>query len=401
MKVLHVIPAIAPRYGGPSRAVLGMCRALHSQKVETLIATTDADGDGRLRVALGKPIVYQDVPTIFFARQWSEAFKYSRSLKTWLEEQVKEFDAVHIHAVFSHSCLAASRACRRWKVPYIVRPLGTLAPWSLRQKSTRKRLMWHAAIRSMMQQAAAIHYTTAAERAEVEQSLGLHRGIVIPLPIDLRTYESASLSEGFRETFPEIGRRPYILVMSRLHPKKALDVLIRAFADLVRQADLSHWRLVLAGEGELAYTAHLRHVVQEAQIAQNVVFTGWLDGKMKLSALQQAELLALPSYQENFGLCVIEALACGVPVLVSPYVNLASEIDTIKAGWIADVTLASLGDVLAEALEKADERARRGAQGREFARRFAPAQISSDLLRLYSAITKADISPIQKNVFEA
>src|SRR5205085_1067284 len=131
VKVLHVIPSVAPRYGGPSRAVVDMCRALRGGGVDTLIATTDADGEGRLAVELGRHTLFKDVPAIFFSRQWSEAYKYSRPLAHWLDAHVGDFDVVHIHAVFSHACLAAAKACRKRGVPYVVRPLGTLDPWSL------------------------------------------------------------------------------------------------------------------------------------------------------------------------------------------------------------------------------------------------------------------------------
>src|SRR5439155_17790873 len=105
MKILHVIPGVAPRYGGPSQAIIQMCRALQTEGEEVLIASTDADGASRLRVETGAPTVYQGVPTIFFPRQWSEAFKYSRSLARWLDANVDSFDVVHIHAVFSHSSI--------------------------------------------------------------------------------------------------------------------------------------------------------------------------------------------------------------------------------------------------------------------------------------------------------
>src|SRR5207248_476169 len=100
-----------------------MCRALQERGIEPLIATTDADGAGRLPVELGHPLVYKGVLAVFFSRQWSEAFKYSHSLARWVGENVRGFDVVHIHAVFSHACLAAAKACCRHNVPYVVRPL--------------------------------------------------------------------------------------------------------------------------------------------------------------------------------------------------------------------------------------------------------------------------------------
>src|SRR5262249_60519848 len=97
LRALHVIPSVASRYGGPSQAIYTICRALQAQGAEVLIATTNADGSGELPIALGEKIIYQDAPTIFFPRQWSEALKYSRPLALWLERNINNFDLAHIH----------------------------------------------------------------------------------------------------------------------------------------------------------------------------------------------------------------------------------------------------------------------------------------------------------------
>src|SRR5262245_1944082 len=165
LRALHVIPAVSPRYGGPSRAITGMCRALAGVGVEALVVTTDADGPtGRLSVRLGETVMHDGVPTRFFPREWGEALKYSRPMARWLGGHAAEFDIVHVHGVFSHAGLAAGRACRRVGVPYLVRPLGSLDPWSLRQKRLRKQVLRLLGVNRMLRRAAAVHYTTAAER---------------------------------------------------------------------------------------------------------------------------------------------------------------------------------------------------------------------------------------------
>src|SRR5262249_17525492 len=127
LRVLQVIPGVASRYGGPSQAIFRMCQALEAEGADVLLVTTDADGRSRLQVPLGQPIMYNGVRAMFFPRQYSEAFKYSNQLARWLRASVKEFDVAAIHAVFSHSSLAAARACQHSGVPYIVRPLGSLS----------------------------------------------------------------------------------------------------------------------------------------------------------------------------------------------------------------------------------------------------------------------------------
>jgi hypothetical protein len=117
MQILHVVPALAARYGGPSVATLGMCRALQASGVDTLVATTDADGGGRLNVPLERVELYDGVRTIFFRRRFTESYKWSGSLSAWVRAHAGDFDAAHIHAVFSHSSIAAGRACRDAGVP--------------------------------------------------------------------------------------------------------------------------------------------------------------------------------------------------------------------------------------------------------------------------------------------
>lgn len=387
MRALHVIPSVSPCYGGPSRAVIEMCAALRQRGVDTLIATTDADGEGRLPVELGKQISYGNVPAIFFSRQWSEAYKYSWPLERWLAANVTGFDVVHIHAVFSHACLAAARACSKMGVPYIVRPLGTLDPWSMRQKRARKMFFWHLGARQMLSRADAIHYTAQSERELAESSLGLKLGVVIPLGVETHSLAMPVGKDGFRARFA-LGRNPYVLVLSRLHPKKGIELLLKVFLLLIERSAFADWKLVLAGDGEASYVHKLQRLAREYRGSGSVIFTGWLGGSQKNSALNQAALLALPSYQENFGLCILESLACGVPVLISPHVNLAPVIESSGAGWISPLDGETLSATLAEALSNHQARASRGQAGRELVEQhFTWAAVASELTSLYSSIT--------------
>jgi glycosyltransferase involved in cell wall biosynthesis len=396
LKILHVIPSVAPRYGGPSKAVYTMCRALQDRGIEVLIATTNADGSGELPVALGEKIDYQGAPTIFFHRQWSEALKYSRPLALWLEQNVKNFDLAHIHAVFSHACVAAARACRENAVPYLVRPLGTLDPWSLKQKSGRKRLFWHLGVKRMLTGAAAIHYTSAEEKRLVETGLGLSGGVVVPNGLDLSFinhqtghhagHQTGRRTESFDEPQPEIGNSPYVLALSRIHPKKGFELLIESFAALKKSGLFGSWRLVFAGDGDAEYVNQLKALARRRGLNGAALFVGWLEGDRKYAALKDASLLAMPSYQENFGISLIEAMACGVPVLVSPHVNLAPEIEKAGAGWVAALGENELTSALAEALGSEQERWRRGNNGRELAGSYGAANIATKLIELYQTL---------------
>src|SRR5258705_11078054 len=139
MRVLHVNPSVAERSGGPGQAISPMCRSLQEQGIEVLIASTNA-GISDDQISTGVQVSYKGVPAIFFPAQLGDSFKYSKPLRVWLDAKVKDFDIVHIHAVFNHACVTAARACRNHDVPYVVRPLGSLDPWSMKQKPLRKML---------------------------------------------------------------------------------------------------------------------------------------------------------------------------------------------------------------------------------------------------------------------
>jgi glycosyltransferase involved in cell wall biosynthesis len=395
VRILHVIPGIAQRYGGPSEAVLGMSRALLRQGVDALIATTNADGDRQLDVPLGNVVDYRGVPAIFFRRQWSEAFKFSRPLSRWLDGHVTDFDAVHIHAVYSHSSLAAGRACRRRGVPYVVRPLGTLDKWSRRQKPIRKWLMWHLLAHALLRQAAAVQYTSSAEQQEVESAFGLNHGVVIPLSVSEDGLGSAADETRFRLRVPALGERPYVLALCRIHPVKALERLVDAFGQSTDNPAGRDWRLVIAGTGDAAYQRSL----ESSAPSGRVLFPGWVGGGEKAGALHGAELLALTSEHENFGVSVAEAMLQGVPVLVSRNVDIAQDIESAGAGWVTSLDRANLVQAMTAALCDADERRRRGSAGRKLVQsRFSEAQISGALTRLYRSITTTEEKDVVSRV---
>lgn len=392
MKVLHVIPSISGRAGGPSEAILPMCRALSEQGIDLLLATTDdgvSAGIGNGKLQYGQISNYKDQPTIFFRSQIGSSFKYSRPFAQWLNSNVANYEIVHIHAVFNHASIAAAHACRRRGIPFIVRPLGTLDPWSMKQKSWRKKIFWHGGIKRLLRSAAAVHYTARAEQEATEQSLGLNHGVVVPLGVEPEQVREPASPDSFLKKDSLPRAQPYVLVLSRLLPTKGLDVFLEAFLSVRNQKQLHHWNLVLAGEGPVNFVTRLKQMTAAANASNHVLFPGWLDGDNKRAALQQASLLALPSYHENFGLCVMEALACGVPVLVSPQVNLAPEVQAARAGWVAEVDKNSLAAALTGALASDEERRLRGDAGRTLSRSFSWPAIAGKLNDVYREVLAA------------
>lgn len=372
MRVLHVIPSVSERSGGPAAAIVPMCRALQNQGIEVFLATTS---HGLTQISTDGIREYKGVPAHFFPVQALASFKYSRPLTTWLKTSVRDFDVVHIHAVFNHASVAAARECRKAGVPYVVRPLGSLDPWSMKQKAARKRIFWSLVGKRMFRGSAAVHYTAAGEKTATEELLGINHGRVIALGVELN---GSFQTKRAAEHFPALLGREYVLLLSRLDPKKNVEGLIEAFKSVKEDA----WRLVIAGDGPRDYVSTLR---QMAGDSEKIIFTGWVEGEQKEALLRDAALFALPSHQENFGLSVMEAMARGVPVLVSPHVNLAPEIEAANAGWV--VELAQLKDGLAVALENENERARRGESAYKLSQQYSWQKTATDLIDLYRQIT--------------
>ncbi len=370
MRVLHVIPSVDERSGGPATAIVPMCRALMQQGIDVLLLSTTAGLPAE--ISHGEILEYKGMPAIFFPAQLGESFKYSRPLSAWLRSNIQNFGLAHIHAVFNHSSVATAHVCQKSGVPYVIRPLGTLDPWSMTQKSLRKRLFWQISGKGIMENAAAVHYTSEAEKLSTESSLGLDHGKVIPLGV-----EASSNPNG------KLARHPYVLVLSRLHPKKGLDVLVDAFMSLVQKPQFAEWRLVIAGDGPVEYVSMLK---EKARASSQISFTGWLEGDEKNAVLSGASLLVLPSRQENFGLCVMEALAQSVPVLVSPNVNLADAIAAANAGWITPLDKTALVEMLGEALADRDELTRRGRAGWQVSQKYSWENSARELVDLYRVV---------------
>jgi glycosyltransferase involved in cell wall biosynthesis len=381
VRVLHVIPAVAARYGGPSAAIVPMCEAVRALGVEPTIVTTDADGPERLPVESRTPTLWRGIPAIFFKRNLTESFKYSRALRPWLDDNVVRFDVVHIHGLLSHACFAAAAACDRRRVPYIVRPLGTLAPWSLRQKSVRKRLLLAVGGTAILRRAAAVHYTSPEEKRTVETAFGLAGGVVIPLGIDAALVDEPPLDHAERE------RDRYVLALSRIHPKKNLEALLDAFIALTAGGRAVDWRLVIAGTGESAYVNALQQRARAAKADGRVTFVGWVDGDRKHDLIRRASIFALCSKHENFGVAVLEALAAGVPALLSRHVDLAADVQGADAGWIVDDGDESILEPLARACGNPRERESKGQVARDLARRFVWPAVAGELRQLYLSVT--------------
>jgi glycosyltransferase involved in cell wall biosynthesis len=251
---------------------------------------------------------------------------------------IPQFQVIHLHALWEEIHHQAARASRANDRPYIIRPCGLLDPWSLAQQGLKKRLCLAWRVRNDLDRAAAIHFTTDIER-DLTAPLQLRApSLVEPNGIDLEEINDLPPKGTFLARYPGLIGRPVVLFLSRLHHKKGLELLIPAFARIDSQNAI----LVIAGPDADNYRPVLESLVDRCHLRERVVFTGMLKGKDRIAALADADLFVLPSYQENFGISVVEALAVGTPVIVSDQVNIYPEIQAAKVGGVVPLQVEPL-----------------------------------------------------------
>lgn len=387
-RILHVIPSVSPLRGGPSVSLGTMVRGLARAGMEVHVATTDDDGHGRFAVLNGAPAVKDGVTYRYFPRQ-TRYYTFSWPLTWWLARHTREYDLVHIHALFSYPALPAAYAAARACVPYVVRPLGTLNRWGMQRR--HRRLKWvsfRMIERRILRGAACIHYTSEQERIEAAELGMTGRSVVVPLGVDLEPFEDLARHGWLRQRAPDLAGRTIILFLSRLDRKKGLDLLLDAFAQVLpSRPELA---LVIAGAGDQGFERALRDRATHLGVQDHVLWAGFLDETEKLAALADTDVFVLPSYSENFGMAVVEALASGLPVVVSDQVAMHRDIAAAGAGVVVPCDAEALAAALLRVSSDPALRAELGSRGRQVTReRFSIEAMTAGLLRLYDQVLDA------------
>ena len=384
MKILHVISDLCLQHGGPAKLAPEMCRALARRGHEVTLYTTNFDVDGVLDVPLDKPVLDGGVTIRYFPVSRPRRWKFSRPLGQALRDGVAAFDIVHIHNLYLFHTWVAAHYCRKKRIPYLISPHGTLDPF-IRGRSRLKKAVYNRLIEKRnLDQAAAIHYAAQFEMDLAHEALSIRApGAVVPYVVELEEYLNLPARGTFRSRFPEVGENLIILFLSRINFKKGLDLLARSFGLIARQRN--DVRLVIAGPDNEGYGRQVRQWLAEEGVLQYTVFTGMLTGVDKLSAFADADLFVLPSYTENFGIAIIEAMACGLPVVISNRVNIWREI--AEAGVVVDCEANKLAEVLLKMLDDPERRKIIGAKGKRLVEELFPwEKVADQMIKLYQEI---------------
>jgi glycosyltransferase involved in cell wall biosynthesis len=330
MNLLHVIASIRAAGGGPVEAIRSLS-AVHQRAGHTVeVASLDDPADPEARAfplplhALGPA---------------HGGYGFAPALVPWLRHHHANYDAVIVNGLWQYHSFASWRALHGTATPYYVFPHGMLDPWFRRRfplKHLKKWLYWPWADYRVLRDARAVLFTCEQERLLAPRSFALYRAHGMVTGLGTHPPPEVSAQE-FLGRWPQLNGKRRLLFMGRIHPKKGCDLLLEAFA-----ATLAHdpqWRLVMAGPDEQGWQRTLAARAAALGVADRVVWTGMLRDAQKWSAFSAAEVFALPSHQENFGIAVAESLACGVPALLSQEVNIWREIEADGAGLAGPDTL--------------------------------------------------------------
>ncbi|MGH8211169.1 MAG: glycosyltransferase [Steroidobacteraceae bacterium] len=348
------------RYGGPIRSVHSLGRALVKRGHEVHVFTSSMDGPKDLDVPLASPVNVDGVLVHYFPVRGLRRLCWCRAMRSALKRDVPSFDLLHLHSIFLWPTWAAARAAHAAGIPYVVSPRGMLGRVVIRRKSQWVKSAWIRLIeQKTLREAAGLHVTAELERDEV-QALRLSLPNIFCVPNGVSWPDKhAALSAG---PYADVAK-PYALFLSRIDAKKGLDRLLAAWKWV---PDLT---LIIAGNDESGYRHTLEKIAEENQVSARIRFIGMVSDEHKWALYEHATMFILPSYSENFGNVVAEAMAMGCPVVVTPDVGLASLVRESGAGIVVDGAPRTLAEAIRTLLQDPTSRRLMGERGQLTAHR--------------------------------
>lgn len=335
VRILHVISSVDPASGGPAEGLRALSHIYNGGGHEVNVATLDAP----------EAIENFNFPAPVFALGPGKGvYGYTPHAVPWLKQHLPSYDLVFINCIWQYNAIAAYRALEPTNIPYGVFTHGMLDPYFKREfplKHIKKSIYWNLFLQPVLKNANAVLFTCEEEKILARQSFSRYqvRERVLTYGIFAPNLDLASATRDFLEKWPNLRGKRLAITMGRVHPKKGIDILIEAFArSLARHPE---WELVIAGPDQIGLQTELQALAKRLGVADRITWTGMIGGALKWGALAASEVFVLPSHQENFGIVVAEALACGLPVIISDKVNIWREIKEYEAGLICQDSIKS------------------------------------------------------------
>lgn len=394
MKILCVIPSYYPafKYGGPIASVHNLNKVLVKKGIDVMVYTTNVGLKDKVLVNKevdidGVKITYFDFFKIF-EFLGPTGWQFSIFLTKVLKRTIPDFDLVYISAIWNYPTAATAYYCRKYKKPYIIAPRGVFYPYTFNKKVWKKWPYYKLITKRDLERAAAIHYTTQDEFEKGHSFLELKNKnvFIVPNGVDLSEFENLPPKENLLNRYPELNGKKVILFLSRLDWKKGLDVLAKAYGIIATKRKDAH--LLIVGDGLEGFKNKVKKWFQDEGVLDRITFTGMLTGKEKLEAFSASDIFTLPSHSESFGMAIVEAMACGLPVVISDTVGIFQEVEQSKAGLIVPGNDAiKLSEAIIKLLDNEKLIKQMGENGRALSRKeFEFSEIADKMIKVFKIV---------------
>lgn len=348
MKVLHVIPSYEPAwaFGGTVTATVNLCRALAKKGIDVTVYTTDADGKGGyLNVPLNEPVDLGGVKVWYFHCDFlpSDAF-YSRGLANKLDETIKDFDLVHVSAIWQWIQVDVYKACKKFNKPYIVTSHGSFNPWPWNQKKLKKKMFWHLFQNQTIKNANAIHFTAEDERMKSFLAVRLLKkksSFVIPNGIEIQDKNKV---KNIRKNLGIPDEKFIILYAGRIQKQKRIEIIIHALRRIKED------NIIFLVVGPKEEEEYFNDLVKLSEGLNNIVWHEPVPREHIWDFYYSSNLLILLSYDENFGYTIVEGMSIGLPVLINKNICIWKEIQEDKAGFVVDDKIEEICQIIEKCL---------------------------------------------------
>jgi glycosyltransferase involved in cell wall biosynthesis len=379
MRTLHTVASLDNRMGGSVHAALNVCKYLVESGTGAEIAATWSPEDDLNYLDQH----YSQLSRHLHSRCFPRHHFNSIQLRSWLRKNVSKYDLVELHGVFSFVPLYTYLACRAAKVPYLVRPHGSLDPFDLRKHRFLKNVYGPLFVRPMIKHAQAVLLTAELEAQRLE-TYGAHaKKLVAPLPVPQENMEGDAAWFRQQHRIPASSR--IVLFLSRIDYKKGLEFLIPGLAGL--KSEYPNLWFILAGTGEAGYLDFIQSMLAKHRMNEWTTACGFISGPAKAAAFAASEVFALPSLNENFGIVLVEAMRAGLALVISDQVYIHREIERAGAGLVCRTDVSSCKDALRRLLSGETPVRATGDRARMLAReKFSPETAIQRLQYVYKSL---------------
>ncbi len=373
MRILHIASSYLPAYehGGPILSVHNLNKWLAKKREEITVYTAK-----RQKNKKEEKRIIDGVEVHYFPFSGYIHFTFSLKMFFALKKNIKDFDLVHITGVWNFPVWAAAFWARRCGIPYIISPRGSLMKEPLEKKSSlKKKIHLILAGKKILKEADLVHFTAGKEREEYEKTgLPMRKAIVIPNGIESKQMANSEwqMAGKFKKKYGIAEESKIVLSLGRLNWKKGFDTLIPAFKLLVTSYQLPVTPcLVIAGPDEGGYKNKILELIANSklQVGKDIIFTGQLLDEAKEAAFRATDVFVLPSYSENFGMAVVEAMGYGLPVIITEGVGISPEIKEAGAGIVINKDEKELAEAIAYILNNPKEADKMGKSGQGLVRK--------------------------------